>query len=158
MYIHKGITLQSKVHIVRAMVSPVVMHGCKSWIMKKAECQGVYAFELQCWRRLLSIPWTTRRSNQSILKEINPDYTLESLVMKLKFQYFGHLMWRANSLGKTLMLGDWGQEEMKATENMMIGWHHQLNGHEFEQALGDNEEQGILVYCSAWGHKESVST
>ena len=130
----------------------------ESWTIKKAECQRIDAFELLCWRRLLRVPWTTRRSNKSILKGINPDYGLELLVMKLKLQYFGHLMWRASSLGKTLMLGDWGQEEIEATEDVLVGWHHWLNGHEFEQALGDSEGQGIPVYFSEWGHKESVRT
>ena len=134
------------------------MYDCESWIMKKTECQRIDAFELWCWWRLLRVPWTTRRSNQSILKEINPDYGLELLVMKLKLQYFGRLMWRASLLGKTLMLGDWGQEEIEATEDVWVGWHHRLNGHEFEQALGDSEGQGILVYFSAWGHKESNMT
>ena len=99
----RNIILPTKVHIVRAMVFPVVMYGCESWTIKKAECQRTDAFKLWCWRRLLRVPWTARRSNQSILKEINPEYTLEGLM--LKPQYFGHLMGRANSLKKTLMLG-----------------------------------------------------
>ena len=98
-------TLPTKVHIVKAMVFPVVMYRCESWIIKKAECQRIDVFELCCWRRLLRVPWTTRRSNQSILKEINPEYSLEGLTLKLKLQYFGHLMRRANSLEKTLKLG-----------------------------------------------------
>ena len=101
----RDITLPMKVHIVKAMVFPVVMYGCESWIIKKAECQRIDAFELWCWRRLLRVPWTARRSNQSILKEINPEYSLEGLMLKLKLQYFGHLMRRINSLEKTLMLG-----------------------------------------------------
>ena len=99
----RDITLQTKVHIVKAMVLPVVMYGCESWTMKKAEHRRTDAFELWCWRRLLRVPWTARRSNQSIRKEINPEYSSEALMLKL--QYFGHLMWRANSLEKTLMLG-----------------------------------------------------
>ena len=99
------ITLLTKVHIVKAMVFPVVMYGCESCTMKKAECRRIDAFELWCWKRLLRVPWTTRRSNQSILKEINPEYSLEGLMLKLKLQYFGHLMQRADSLEKTLMLG-----------------------------------------------------
>ena len=95
----------TKVHIVKAMVFPVVMYGCESCTMKKAECRRIDAFELWCWKRLLRVPWTTRRSNQSILKEINPEYSLEGLRLKLKLQYFGHLMQRADSLEKTLMLG-----------------------------------------------------
>ena len=93
------------IHLVKAMVFPVVMYGCESWTMKKAECQRIDAFELWCWRRLLTVLWTTRRSNQSILKELSPDYSLEGLMLKLKLQYFGHLMQRADSLEKTLMLG-----------------------------------------------------
>ena len=95
----------TKVHLVKAMVFPVVMYGCENWTIKKAECQRIYAFELWCWRRLLRVPWTARRSNQSILKEISPEYSLEELMLKLKLQYFGHLMRRADSLEKTLMLG-----------------------------------------------------
>ena len=102
----RDITLPTKVHgLVKAMVFPVVMHGCESWTIKKAECQRIDAFALWYWRRLLRVPWTARRSNQSILEEINPDYSLEGLMLKLKLQYFGHLMRRANSLEKTLMLG-----------------------------------------------------
>ena len=97
-------TSLTKVHIVKAMVFPVVMYGCESWTIKKAECLRINAFEL-CWRRLLRAPWTTRRSNQSILEEINPEYSLERLMLKLKLQYFGHVMRRADSLEKTLMLG-----------------------------------------------------
>ena len=100
----RDITLSTKVHIVNAMVFPVVMYGCESWTIKKAEHQRIDAFEPQCCRRLLRIPWTAR-SNQSVLKEINPDYSLEGLMLRLKLQYFGHLMQRANSLEKTLMLG-----------------------------------------------------
>ena len=101
----RDITLPTKVHLVKAMVFPVVMYGCESWIIKKAECQSIDAFELWCWRRLLRVPWTARRSNQSILKEIGPKYPLEGLMLKLKLQYFGYLMRRTDSLEKTLMLG-----------------------------------------------------
>ena len=101
----RDITLPTKVHLVKAMVFPVVIYGCESWTVKKAECQRIDAFELWCWRRLLRVPWTARRSNQSILKEISPEYSLEGLMLKLKFQYFGHLMRRTDSLEKTLMLG-----------------------------------------------------
>ena len=101
----RDITLPTKVCLVKAMVFPVVMYGCESWTIKKAEHQRIDAFELWCWRRLLRVPWTARRSNQSILKEICPEYSLEGLKLKLKLQYFGHLMWRTNSLEKTLMLG-----------------------------------------------------
>ena len=108
-----------KVRLVKAVVFPVVMYGCESWTIKKAECQRIYAFELWCWRRLLRVPWTARRSNQSVLKEINPEYSLEGLMLKLKLQYFGHLKQRTNSLEKTLMLGKIdgrkrrGQQRMK---------------------------------------------
>ena len=101
----KDITLLSKVHLVKAMVFPVVMYGCESWTIKKAECQRTDALELWCWRRLLRVPWSARRSNQSILKEISPEYSLEGLMLKLKLQYFSHMMRRTDSLEKTLMLG-----------------------------------------------------
>ena len=101
----RDITLSTKVCLVKAMVSPVVTNGCESWTIKKAECRRTDAFELWCWRRLLRIPWTARRFNQSILKEISPEYLLEGLMLKLKLQYFGHLMWRTNSFEKTLILG-----------------------------------------------------
>ena len=100
----RDITMLTNVHLVKAMVFPVVMYGCESWTIKKAECQRIDAFELWCWRRLLRVPWTARKSNQSILKEISPEYSLEGLMLKLKLQYFGHLMRRTDSLEKTLML------------------------------------------------------
>ena len=101
----RGFTLQTKVHLVKAMVFPVVMYGYESWTIKKAEGRRIDAFELWCWKKLLRVPWTARRSNQSIIKEINPEYSLKELMLKLKLQYFGNLMQRANSLEKTLMLG-----------------------------------------------------
>ena len=101
----RDITLSTKVRLVKAMVFPVVMYGCESWTIKKAEHRRIDAFELWCWRRLLRVPWTARRSNQWILKEINPEYSLEGLMLKLKLQYYGHLMWRTDPLEKTLMLG-----------------------------------------------------
>ena len=104
----RDVTLPTKVHLVKAMVFPVVMNGCEIWTVKKAECQRIEAFELRCWRRLLRVPWTARRSNQSILKEISPGYSLERLMLKLKLQYFGHLMGRVDSLEKILMLGGIG--------------------------------------------------
>ena len=109
------------------------------------------------WRRLLRVPWISRRPNQSLLKEIGPEYSLEGLMQKLKFQYCGHLMERANSLEKTLILvdPDWGQEEKRVTENEIVGWHHGLSRHEFEQILRDSEGRGSLACCSPWGHKES---
>ena len=104
----RDITLPTKIHLVKAMVFPVVMYGCESWTVKKAERQRIDAFELWCWRRLLRVPWTARRSNQSILKEISPGCSLEGLILKMKLQYFGHLMRRVDSLEKTLMLGEIG--------------------------------------------------
>ena len=102
----RDITLPTKVCLVKAMVFPVIMYGCESWTVKKAKCQRIDAFELWCWRKILRVPWTSRRSNQSILKEISPEYSLEGLMLKLKLQYFGHLMQRTDSLEKTLMLGN----------------------------------------------------
>ena len=151
----KNITLLMKVHVVRTMVFPAVMYRCESWTIRKTECQRINAFKLWCWRRLLRVHWISRRSNQSILKEINPEYSLKGLMLKLKRQYFGHLMWRADSLEKTLMLGKTEQEEKRTTEDEMVGWHHQLNGHEFEQALGDGEWQQRLPCCNPWSCKES---
>ena len=114
----RDITLPTKVRLVNAMVFPVVMYACESWTVKKAECQRIDAFALWCWRRLLRVPWTARRSNQSILKEISPRISLEGMMLKLKLQYFGHLMRRVDSLEKTLMLGGiWGQEEKGRTED-----------------------------------------
>ena len=134
------------------------MYRCKSWTIKKAECQRIDAFELRCWRRLLRVPWTTRRSNQSIPKEISPEYSLEGLMLKLKLQYFGHLMWSANSLEDSDAGKDWGQEEKGATKDEVVGWHHWLSGHEFEQTLGDSEGQGSLECCSPCDLKESDMT
>ena len=126
----RDITLPTKVHLVKAMVFPVVMYGCESWTVKKAERRRIDALEPWCCRRLLRVPWTARRSNQSILKEIGPGISLEGMMLKLKLQYLGHLMRKVDSLEKTLMLGrDWGQEEKGMTEDEMAGWHHQLNGH-----------------------------
>ena len=102
---NRNITLPTKDHLVKAMVFPVIIYVCESWTLKKAECRSIDAFELWCWRRLLRVPWTVKRSNQSILKEISPEYSLEGLMLKLKLQYFGHLMQRTDSLEKTLMLG-----------------------------------------------------
>ena len=129
----RDITLPTKIHLVKAMFFPVVMYGCESWTIKKAESQRIDAFELWCWRRLLRVPWTARRSNQSILKEISPGCSLERLMLKLKLQYFGHLMWRTDSLEKTLMLGKIAGGKRRGRQRMRwFGWHHQLNEHEFE--------------------------
>ena len=111
------------------MVFPVVMYGCESWTVKKAESRKIDDFELWCWRRVLRVPWTSRRSNQSILKEISPRCSLEGMMLKL--QYFGHLMRRVDSLEKTDAERHWGQEEKGTTEDEMVGWHHGLDGHEF---------------------------
>ena len=128
----RDITLSTKVRLVKAMVFPVVMFGCESWTVKKAEHQRIDAFELWCWRRLLRVPWTARRSNQSILKEISPGWSLEGLMLKLKLQYFGHLMGRADSFLKDPDAGkDSRQEEKGTTEDEVVGWHHQLHGHGF---------------------------
>ena len=128
----RNITLPTKFHLVKAMVFPVVMYGCESWTVKKAELQRIDAFELWCWRRLLRVPRTARRSNQSILKEISPGWSLEGMMLKLKLQYFGHLMRRVDSMEKTDAGRDWGQEEKGRTEDEMAGWHHRLDGPEFE--------------------------
>ena len=125
----RDIILPTKVHLVKAIIFPVVMYQCESWVIMMPECQKIDAFKLWCWRRLLRVPWTARRSNQPILKEISPEYSLDGLILKLKPQSFGHLMQRTDSLEKTLMLGkDWRQEEKGMTEDEMVGWHHWLNG------------------------------
>ena len=114
----RDITLPTKVHLVKAMVYPVVLHGCENWTVKKAEHWRIDAFELWCWRRLLRVPWTERRSNQSILKEISPGCSLEGLMLKLKLQYFGHLMWRVDSYEKTLMMGGIGGRRKRGWQKM----------------------------------------
>ena len=114
------------------MVFPVVMYGCESWTIKKAEGRRIDAFELWCWRRLLRVPWTARISNQSILKEISPEYSLEGLMLKLKLQYVSHLMRRTDSFEKTLMLGKTEGWRRREREDEIVGWHYRLNGHEFE--------------------------
>ena len=146
----RDIALPTKVRLVKAMVFPVVMYGCESWTIKKAEHQRNDAFELWCWRRLLRVPWTARRSNQSILKEVSPGCSLEGLMLKLKLQYFGHLIvkswlfWKDPDVGK-----DWGQEEKGPTEDVMVGWHHRLDGHGFGWTLGFGDGQGGLVCCNS---------
>ena len=119
----KDITLPTKVHIVKAIVFPVVLHVYESWTIKKAEHQRIYAFKLWCWRRLLRVPWTARRSNQSILKEISLEYLLQGLMLKLRLQYFGHLMQRPNSSEKTLMVGKTEGSSRSGTEDEMVGWY-----------------------------------
>ena len=127
----RDITLPTKVHVVKAIVFPIVMYGCENWTVMKAEHWRIDAFELWCWRRLLRVPWTARRTNQSMLKEISPEYSLEGLMLKL--QNFGHMMWRTDSFGKDANAGkDWRREEKGTIEDEMVGWHHRLNGHGFE--------------------------
>ena len=129
----RGITLPTKVCLVKVMVFPVVTYGCEIWTVKKVECERIDAFELWCWRRPLRVPWTARRSNQYCLKEICPGCSLEGMMLKLKLQYFGHLMRSVDSFEKTLMLGKIERREEKGlTEDEMVGWHHRLDGHEFE--------------------------
>ena len=125
----RDITLPTKLHLVKAMVFPVVMYGCESWTVKKAEHRRIDAFELWCLRRLLRVPWTAKISNQSILKEISPGCSLEGMMLKLKLQYFGEVLthWKNSDAVR-----DWGQEEKGTTENEMAGWHHRLDGREFE--------------------------
>ena len=121
----RDITLPTKVHLDKGMVFPVVMYGCESWTVKKAEHQSIDAFELCCWRRLLTVPWTARRSNQSILKEISPEYSLEGLMLKLKLQYFAQLMQKTDSFEKTLMLGKIEGGRRRGQQGIsMVGWHH----------------------------------
>ena len=129
----RDITLPTKVHLVKAMFFPVVMYECESQTIKKTEYQRIDAFELWCWRRFLRVPWIARRSNQSILKEISPEYSLEGLMLKLRLQYVGNLMQRTDSLGKNLDADkDWRWEKKGTTEDEMVGWHHRLDGHESE--------------------------
>ena len=152
----RDITLPTKVRLVKAMVFPVVMYGCESWAVKKAKHWRIDTFELWCWRRLLRVPWTTRRSNQSILKEIGPGCSLEGMILKL--QYFGHLTQRVDSLEKTEAGRDWRQEEKGTTEDEMAGWRHWLDGHESEWTPGVGDGQGGLACCDSWGRKELDTT
>jgi len=156
----RDITLSTKVRLVKAMVFPMVMYGCESWTIKIAECWRIDAFELWCWRRLLKVPWTARRSNQSILKEISPGCSLEGPMLKLKHPILwppdvkSWLIWKDPYAGK-----GWRQEEEKGmTEDEMVGWHHQHNGHGFGWTPGVGDGQGGLACCSSWDHKESDTT
>ena len=155
---NRDITWLTKLRLVKAMVFPVVMYGRESWTIKRAERPRIEAFQPWCWRRLLGDLWTARRSNKSILKEISPEYSLEGLMLKLKLQYFGHLMRKTDSLEKTLMLGKIEGGRGRGREDEMVGWHHRLDGHGFGWIPGVGDGQGGLACCDSWGCKESDMT
>ena len=155
----RDITLPTKVRLVKAMFFPVVMYGCEIWTMKKAEHQRIDAFELWCWRKLLRVPWAARRSNQSILKEMNPGISLEGMILKLKLHYFWPPHAKSWLIGKDSDAGrDWGQEEKAMTEDEMAGWHHGLDRRESEWTPGVGNGQWGLACCDSLGRKESDTT
>ena len=153
----RDLTLPTKVHLVKAMVYPVAMYGCESWNTKKAEHRRIDAFKLWCWRKLLRVPWTARRYNQSILKEISPGCSLEGLMAEAEAPILQPPSAKNWLLGKDPGK-DWRQEEKDMTEDEMVGWHHRLDEHEFEQALGVGDGQWSLACCSPWGCKELDTT
>ena len=147
--------LPTKVHLVKVMIFSVVMYGCESWTIKTAEHWRIDAFELWCWRRLLRVPWTSRRSNWSILKEISPECSLEGLMLEAE----ALILWPSDAKSQLIRKDpdagkDWGQEDKMATEDEKFGWHHHLSGHEFEQTPADSEGQWSLACCNLWGRKE----
>ena len=152
----RDVTLPTKVRLVKAMVFPAVMYGCESWTVKKAECRRIDAFEQWCWRRLLRVPWTARRSNQSILKETSPGCSLEGMMLKLKFQYFGHLMWWVDSLEKTLMLGGIGGRRRRGQQRMRCWMASPTQWTWVEWTPGVSDGQGGLACCNSRGRKEST--
>ena len=154
----RDISLLRKVHVVKGIFFPIIMYGYESWTIKKAEQRRINAFKLRCWRRLIRVPWAVRRSNQSILKDINPEYSLEGLMRKLKLQYFGHVMWRADSLEMTLMWGKIGGRMRRGKQRKK--WFDGIIGSMDINLcnIWEKWRTGNLACCSPWGHKESGMT